>query len=221
MALAVWPRELLTAGVVEWSPNVPSQGWTATLGGVPQTPFLSGGGFWRLNLADIFMRGRLAILAGRRLQGLLEGGVRPLVISPCDCRMAPLAPGQSLAGDASPIVASIAVAPLRATSGTITVTAGARALVAGDQFGIDNPTWGPRMHRLTRVLTTGEGVYAASFLPPLRQVVAEETAIDFNRPSCVMRLDGTFPIEHLVRNRLHTASAMFCELERPPTEDGL
>lgn len=213
-----WPRELVTARVVTWAPVTPAQAWTAGLGGVPATAFLSGGAFWKLELSDIVLRGRAAILAGRRLQGLLQAGVRPLIIRPCDCRQAPLAAGQSLAGEAEPIVCAMAAAGLRAVSATLAFTGDHRAVVAGDQFSIEHPTWGLRLYRVTAVTAGEADAPHVRFLPPLREAVEEGTAVDFNRPGSWMRLDGPMVVTPRIGNRVMDASAAFCELERPPTE---
>lgn len=224
-----WPRHI-PARAIDWRPDTPSTPAGSTLDGLVQMIFQTGGPLWRLSLTDLVMRGRLAILDGLAAQDLMVGG-RAILVRPCDCRLAPLAVGSSFGStpasagapfddiqdfEAAPIVATISACDLRAVSGTITVTAGARALIAGDQFSVTGPVWGQRMHRLTSVTPAGGGVYAVRYLPPLREATAAGDSLDFNRPGVWMK--GAMRIDKTIPGRLHTGEARFVELERPPTE---
>lgn len=224
-----WPRELVIARLVDWQPDVPGQDAGATLGGVPQRVFTSGGPVWKLTLGGLIMRGRNAILAGRALQAELVGG-RPILVRPCDCRQAPLAAGASFTAsepsagapfddvtETDDILATAGAAALRAVSLTLAMVSGYRALIGGEQFSIDHATWGRRMYRIGKVTGGTAAAPIVSIRPPLREAISAGTAVDFNRPGCVMRLDGRFQIDHTVPNRLHTGQVSFCELERPPT----
>lgn len=225
--MLTFPRGLLPISRIGWRLITPGQDAVTNLSGQPQRLFSTGGPCWGLGLDQIFGRGRNGRLALNALMAALQNGATPILISPCDCRQAPLASGQSLgsepatdgspfddftAGESNPITATIAAAALRATTVSITVTAG-RALREGDQFSVDHASWGRRMYRLIR--DNADSPHTFKIRPPLREAVTAGQSIDFNRPGCVMRLDGEFQIEQTVRGRLNTASARFVELERP------
>lgn len=212
-----WPRDLISARTVAWKPSTPGQEAGATLGGVPQQVFLSGGPFWELTISGLIMRGAATIKSGRALQGALGNGERPILIRPCDCRQAPLGAGLDLADD--PIQASISFGPLRATAITINIAAGFNiAKLVGSQFSVINPTWGERMHRIIRRTGGSDAAPQVDIRPGLREAITGETTVNFNTPGCVMRLNGPFQMEQTIHRRLHTGAASFCELERPLTE---
>lgn len=228
-----WPRYLISARTIAWQLAVPSLNAGATLGGVAQDVFHSGGPIWRLTVSGMVLRGRNGILAGRALQGALGNGERPFLIRPCDCRQTPLEAGGSFGAspdtdgspfedfsvtEENPIVATISAASLRAVTATITVTNGAQTLIGGEQFSVDHSIWDRRMYRIIEITSSAGGVYQVKFRPPLRQATTADQSIDFNRPGVVMRLDSPFQLEQTVRGLLHTGAATFCELERPPTE---
>jgi hypothetical protein len=219
--MLVWPRELVAA---------PTDGGS-TLGGVRRLVYLSGGPFWRLTLDGLIMRGEEAVLAGNALQGALLGG-EPIFVRPCDCRQTPLAAGASfgdapvsagspfddvLGGESAPIVASCAAAALRATSLTITFTGAHRPLLGGENLTINHPNWGQRMYPIAKVTggTTNAPVVRLGI--PLRETVTNGTAVDFNRPGCLMQLAEPMQIESIKPNRLHRGRAVFVELPQKLT----
>lgn len=215
-----WPRELISAQTVGWKLTTPAQEAGASLAGVPQQVFLSGGPFWELSISGLIMRGETAIKAGRAFQGALGNGERPLLIRPCDCRQVPLADGESLLDSPPPVEASIVSADLRATAVTIAIAAGFDITrLVGSHFSIINPTWGERMHRIIRRRGGTDEAPEVDIRPPLREAIATETALNFNTPGCLMRLSGPFQHQQTIPKRLHTGSATFCELERPPGVD--
>lgn len=227
--MLTFPRGLLPVSRIGWRLVTPGEDAGTPLTGQPVRLFRSGGPFWTLTLDQIIGRGREGRLALNALMADLAGGATPILMRPCECRLAPLGEGFSLgaspssagspfddtlAGEASPIVAAFAGAyALRATTVETTVTAAGRALREGDQFGVEHDDWGPRMHRLIR--DNGDGSF--DIRPPLRAAVTEDQAVDYNRPGCVMRLAGAFEIDPVVRRNLWTAKATFVELERPLT----
>jgi hypothetical protein len=226
--MLTFPRGILPVSRVGWRITTPSQDALTNLAGQPQQLFPSGGGCWFLTLDDIFGRGRDGRLALRALEAALQNGANPIIISPCDCRQAPLGAGQSfgeephtdgspfddfIAGEGNPITVTFgASAALRATTVRLTQTAGG-TITEGMQFSVDHATWGRRMYRLIR--DNADSPHTWKIRPPLREAVTNGTAVDFNRPGCVMRLAGNFAIEQTVRGRLDTAKASFVELERP------
>lgn len=212
-----WPRELIAARVVGWKLTTPAQEAGASLAGVPQQVFLSGGPYWELTISGLIIRGTAAIKAARALQGALGNGERPILIRPCDCRQVPVEAGLEIADD--PIEASITAADLRAVGVTIDIAAGLDvSRLVGSHFSAINPTWGERMHRIIRRRGGTDDAPEVDLRPGLREAISVETALNFNTPGCLMRLNGRFALEPIIKGRLYTGSATFCELERPPSE---
>lgn len=224
--MLTFPRGLLPTSRIGWRLWTPGEDLPANLAGRPQRLITAGGPLWILTLDQIIGRGREGRLALNALMGALQGGT-PILMRPCECRLAPLGDGFSLgaspasagspfddtlAGEATPIVAAfVDDYARRETTLETAVTAGARPLREGDQFGVEHDDWGPRMHRLIR--DNGDGSF--DIRPPLRAAVSADQAVDYNRPGCVMRLEGRFEIDPVVRHNLYTARATFVELERP------
>jgi hypothetical protein len=224
-----FPRDLISAGIVDWSPERPFGDGGETLGGVPRRNFMSAGPYWTLLLDDLLMRGRNQILAGRALQGALLGGT-PILVRPCDCRQTPIVAGGSfgaapasdgapfddvLGSESAPIVATCAAAALRARSLTITFTGAHKPLVGGERFSINHSIWGPRMYPIEKVTGGTVDAPVVRLGVPLRQAVANGTALDFNRPGCVMQLAGAMDIAETLPHRVHQGRVTFVELPRP------
>lgn len=228
--MLTFPRGLIPTSVVGWRLRTPTEDAVASLAGLPQSLYRSGGPFWSLLLDQMYGRGRNAILALRQLRADLGSGETPIIIRPCDCRQVPLAAGYSLgaepstagapytdfaAGETNPIVASFAAnASLRAAFVTLTLTSGIdSSKLVGAHFGVENATWGPRMHRIIEV--TSASPLQVRIRPLLREAVTAGQAINFNRPGCVMRLDGDFAMDQPIPGRVFIGRAAFVEYERP------
>lgn len=214
--MLTWERDLIQIRTLEWRPVTPGNPVGATLDGIVQTVFLSGGCYWALTMSGLFMAGREALLAGNRLKAALIGG-RPILIRPCDCRQAPLTNGENLANDANPVTATISAAALRATTATLTRVSGGRNFRVGDQFSPSHSTWGLRMYRIEKITGGTAMAPVVEFSPPLRQATTAGQSVDFNRPGVWMRLAGGFNIDQTIRGRVNTGEVSFVELERPPT----
>lgn len=220
-----WPRYLAGARSVHWYLDGGGSPAPASLGGVPQTVHLMGGPMWRLSLSGVFLRDREAVLAGRALQGLLAEGVRPLIIGPCDCSLAPFVDGQVFAqptetagspfddvtGESNPIIATFAAdAALRATTVTFNMSGAFRPLVGGEHFSPTHSTWGRRMHKVIEVTGGTSSAPECRIRPPLRQAVTAGESVDFNRPSLVMQLASDFRVAP-IRNTWSVTEASFVE----------
>lgn len=227
--MLTWPRDLIAARVVDWSPERPFGDGGETLGGVSRRVLLSAGPYWTLTLEDLVLHGRNAILAGQALQGALLGGT-PILVRPCDCRQTAIAAGGSfgaapasdgspfddvLGSESTPIVATVAAAAVRARTLTITFTGAHRTLVGGEHLSFNHAAWGPRLHRIEKILGGTANAPIVRITPGLRQAVTNGTAVDFNRPGSVMQLAGAMEITPTLPHRLHHGRVSFVELPRP------
>lgn len=210
-----WPAPLLYAETVDWGLTGAVITGGTTLGGASQVGFASGGPFWRLKLDGLVIADRTALLAARAIQAAMDGGATPIVVGPCDCWFAPFSVGAS--GSSVPhsdempfsdgglyysssISATVgAAASLRAASLTLAITGGS-AVGGGEHFSIDHPTAGRRMYRIIAVTGGTDEAPIVSIRPLLREAVAASEVVDFDKPSCLMRLSDPegfpLPIQH-------------------------
>ena len=79
----------------------------------------------------------------------------------------------------------------------------------GQIFGINHATKGPRWYQIQ---TYDYDTFAVTFIPPLREAVADGDVITFDQPACRMRLatDNEMKIE-LQAGSFGTASVNFIE----------
>ena len=111
-------------------------------------------------------------------------------------------------------------AALGATELTFTLD-GPRALLGGEHFSIDHPTWSHRLHRITRVKSGGAGtgdVTVVDFRPPLREAIvaadSPTTLLNFDSPRCLMRATSDFDLD-VGLQRFGAGSASFEEAGKP------
>lgn len=162
-----------------------------------------GGGFWTVALNDIQLWDRTQPLLWRAVRQLANGGVTPLVVSRSD-QLQPWPNGvisygaigfsdTALFSDGTgfeqPVidVATVGAAALRATSLQL-VLLNSGALLGGEAFSIEHPTFGWRMYEIATVTATDATRATVTFNPPLREAVADGAAVEFDRPRCVMKL---------------------------------
>lgn len=94
------------------------------------------------------------------------------------------------------IEASLAQAvALGATTATINI-AGGRALLGSEPFGLDGPIYSKRVYGAARIVSApangaADGTYTVRFGPPAREAYPAGAAVNFVKPSCVMRPNMT------------------------------
>lgn len=147
------------------------------LSGPPQTAEISGGGWWiaELNNIELWTEAEWAEYQGQLLD--LHGGVETIEV--------PLP--SNLVGSADVVATVTTAAALRATTVELTATAG--AIKRGSVFSIAHGTKGKRAYQVRTILSDVAGVYSVKILPPLREAVADDTAVNFATPANLMRLD--------------------------------
>lgn len=179
----------------------------AGLGGVSQTADISGGGYWSLSMSGL-LASREDIMAARAVRSALKNGATYIEVGTDECWFRPREPGPTVPfsdgetfSDGSEFAASpttAAVGPYfaeGATSGAISID---NTLVGGEFFSVDHPNLGRRMYHVTKIISQGGGVASIEWLPPTRELVPALTDLDFNNPSCLMKLAAPFdiPSEH-------------------------
>lgn len=157
-----------------------------------------GGGFWIAKLNNIRFKDKLDTLLWRAIRQIANGGVVPIIVYRRDTTWAPFPRDPSDAmithsdgtsfddgtGYYQPVidVTCNGGASLRATSMTLNLNYCAE-LQGGECFSIEHPTFGWRIYEIATV--SGNTI---TFNPPLREAVTDGTAIEFDRPRCLMKL---------------------------------
>jgi hypothetical protein len=205
--MLTFPTHLFNPAAIKLRPAGVTVEGGESLSGEVDTIRTDGGGFWVIQMLGIELLTPDLIRAWRAWEDELAGGVTTVLVPIADVRQAPrpLA-GSALAspsglhaatddpyfpeavGFATPfIVATSGPGALRATQVTITVTRGAR-LKGGEHFAIDHPTVGRRVYRVSRVVGRVGQQATVKIRPPLREAIADGTAVDFDWPSFVGKL---------------------------------
>lgn len=207
----------------------------ANLAGEAQFSEVSGGGRWVIDFGEAALWTPDKVKAWRALSAALDNGAMPVLVPLADRRHQPVTNplvtpdpfGLTIWDDGETpwtpdqVTAPVtATALLGATELTFSYTA-PKALVGGEHFSIEHPTWGWRLHRVTRVKSGGAGsgdTTVVDFRPPLREAISSDspaTLLNFDSPRCLMRVDGDMS-ETVDMGRFGKASARFVEIGKPP-----
>jgi len=212
-----FPRALLREKSHAWNLAGAAVAGGQTAFGLSTLVRSDGGGFWVCNMSDVSLSGRngsadrgrdrqkLSTLLWRAVRQIADGGVNQLIVPRNDALFRPWPDGVapdagtdithddgSLFDDGvgyySPTIDITCVgATLRATSLDISVVR-AGALMGGEAFSIEHPTYGWRMYEIATVEMDTETSGTITFNPPLREAVTDGTQLEFDRPRCMMRL---------------------------------
>ncbi|RZJ06103.1 MAG: hypothetical protein EON89_00865 [Brevundimonas sp.] len=190
-----WPQTL-----VPIRENWTLQGVTISGGnpkaGPPQVTRTDGGGFW-VGEQHFVLTEVSEVKLARAVEAILDGGLTPMVAWSHEDPFAPegIAPGLTTHSDGTPFsdgalytgggtgAVTALAAPLRATTLTVDVVAG--ALEGGERFSIVHPNKGRRRYSVKRVF--GNEVIIR---PPLREAVEAGAELDFLRVGCVAKLSN-------------------------------
>ena len=113
---------------------------------------------------------------------------------------------------------SVSLVPLRSTSISVGILAGAGGVIeAGMFFSIRHPTWHWRLYVIrTAVLDAAKGWYDLTIRPELREAVPGSTPIEFDTPRCLMRLATPDALRlTMERRKFASPSWAFVETGRP------
>lgn len=200
-----FPRNLLNAASEEW--NIVASSSTPGQNGSGSFNFqrLDGGGLWmaKKNLIRLLTREHVASFRAFRMAA--RGGVTMIVVYRDDI-LQPWAVNGVAVGPYPPIphsdgaffsdgsgyyqpyirCRSVGSAANRATTMVLRFTRGG-PLIGGEAFSIKHAVQHWRMYEIASVLINGDGDSEVTFDPPLREAVADDTRIEFDRPRCTMR----------------------------------
>lgn len=140
-----------------------------------------GGGLWvceqRIPLPDTEH-----LKAARALVAALDGDLTPMNVPYFVGDTGPFPDGEWNA-----VVSLSSAAALRAAAITVTLTR-AFPLEGGEVFSVDHATRGRRLYTVAEAGGASGGAQQIIIRPPLREAVPSGAALDFNTPSCRMKL---------------------------------
>lgn len=234
-----FPRRLLRESQHSWNLRGVATTPGTTADSVSVLVRSDGGGFWSCSMSDVSLSGgkglrgndrqRVSTLLWRAVRQLADGGVNKIVVPRNDALFRPWPEGvsqsinidiphsdTSLFDDDSGYYQSIiditcGAAALRDTSLDITINY-AGSLMGGESFSIEHPIYGWRLYEIATVDYSDDEHATITFNPPLREAVEAGTAVEFDRPRCVMRLAQTNAMDLSVQPwTFNSASVSFVE----------
>ena len=201
--MIVWPWRLLVAGSYRTWLSAQMQSGPPSLSGLTQTTRTDGGGFWMATQTGIQLREPWQVRAARAWSAMLDGGATEFVLPLWDLAQAPrpyvggqlqMLPGRPARsedyfgqdpsfGQPLMVAAVIGAQPLRSTTLVIVMKRGA-SLRGGEHFSLQHPTMGWRLYRVGQITgVDGTGTqFTCSIRPPLREAVADQTAVELDVP---------------------------------------
>lgn len=229
-----FPRTLLQAASVDW--NLTASVITPGQSGVGAFSYerMDGGGQWlaKMNSLRLMTRDHVAAFRAFRIQA--RGGVTLMEIYREDI-LQPWQVNGEAAGPYAPIPHSdgswfsdgsgyyqpyihartVGSTAERATSIVMRFSRGG-PLRGGEPFSIKHPTQLWRMYEVATVLINSDGDSVVTFDPPLREIVADDTRIEFDRPRCTMRAFSVDAMNFTLETKpLPRPSATFLEASIP------
>lgn len=174
-----------------------------SLSGIEDTIATDGGGRWVAEADSIALHTRDKIMMTRAFFSATSGGIDPFIFPICDARHQPTRGKQKVPhSDGTPFsdetmysspdceVYVAADAPLRATQLQLDITSLGKPLIGGERFTIIHDTWRERAYQIGRIISQTATSALIQFHTPLREAVTAGTAVDFNNPRFVARVDG-------------------------------
>lgn len=229
-----FPIDILTPKHPGFWPSGGVKTGPTTISGLQDFDNLDGGPIWRARLSQIPIHCRSAILLAQAIQSLAQSGVG-LFDVPKDLYDRAL--GQdAVSGDDVPEVGSphsdltpfsdatlymgsdflAGAGPgwtLMSSTVEIVFADEAHAIMGGEEFSVVVAGKGARLHRIMRVVSVGPTSSVVEISPPLRSDVPEGAALNFERPSCVMRMTNAEAfLQDLSFNRQAEITAEFEEV---------
>ncbi|WKL57235.1 hypothetical protein Q1W73_16455 [Asticcacaulis sp. ZE23SCel15] len=198
--MITWPHKLWSAPQVGWTPSLATTSGGQAANALNTYAVTDGGGKWTASLSGIWLRKRDHLLAMRAIQPALAR-YETIILPSCECRFKPIpAPitkchasvphsddatfSDGTEYDGGVIDIYGAAASLRAVYLRVSISAAA-GLRGGEHFSIDHVNEGRRMYVIESLSDDDPNLIRV--WPPLREAVSDNTVLDFDAPSCVMR----------------------------------
>lgn len=234
-----FPIALFREANLTWELSGVAIGGGQSASGVSAVTRLDGGGLWQAKFAEIWLYTAAKRRGWRALSAIADGGVQPLVVQVRETFDAPfpVVSGSALASlplctfsdgatfsDGGEFASSTmsffanATALLRSTSLVVKKVAGS-ALQGGEYFAIDHITKSWRLYRIATAIDNGDGTFNVTFRPPLREAIAANTLLDFDRPRCVMRLASVSAMDAVLEPPYNATVAVNFVEAFPPFPD--
>lgn len=200
--MTAWPTLLLPAKDVAWTPRqmvrtVP----VATDGFYQPRRSTDMGGKWELTMSGVWLRRGHMIKLARALRVIANGGLTPFVVRTCETKFAPWLDGAGYHlvphSDDTPFsdsslylgegisVESYGVTASGATSLVVTLSESA-PFTGGEAFSVVHETMGERRYEVGSASAVASNRQTLTFWPPLREALADDTALNLAFPGCLM-----------------------------------
>lgn len=228
----VFPSRLFAPDSLRLRPLGQALNGGASLSGEQSFADVSGGGRWVADFGESALWDVDQVLAWQALESFCDGGAQPLIVPVANRLLQPTSavfPDTETFGldtwvtdvtawTATEVTAATtATAALGATTLSFTCTS-PKPLKRGMGFSILHATWSWRFYRIARVTAGGLGTGDATTViirTPLRESVASDTALNFDTPRFVARVDGDISAT-VQLNKYGKAQARFIEYPRAP-----
>lgn len=222
-----WPMGILTPAHQGFKPVGGIRVGSPALSGLQQFDNLDGGPIWRATLLQIPLYCREHILAAQAIEGLALSGVGLFNVPRFPRDRSPGAFADDGLGvphsDGTPFsdgtlydggsIDFVFAEDHDLFASIVSVTGTSlRPFLTGEEFSVDYGDQGSRMHRIIGIVSQSPGAYVFEISPPLREDTAAGTALNFDEPTCTMRMTNAASfLPELEYNRRAVASAEFEE----------
>lgn len=220
MAEYTWPCEVLKARNIAFNLNERTLGTSPSVSGFTQV-VASGPPIWTATLGEIDIRTKEQRLAFKALGTLLQGRLNTIRVPMCmgdqptvsgyPADTVPYSDETTFDDDTEFYHSAMSVFSSGAASaGSVNISVIAHLIgdiQAGQHFSVDE-----RLYRITGVTNNGSGNYDLSVWPPLRVAIPDGEFLEFDNPTCRMRLatDQEMALE-LIGRRFSTRTVNFIE----------
>ena len=229
-----FPIDILTPKHPGFWPSGGVKTGPTTISGLQDFDNLDGGPIWRARLSQIPLKCRQQILLAQAIQSLAQAGVGLFDVPKNLFDRALGQEGVSGGSDDSDVgVPHSDLTPfsdatlymgsdflagagpgwtLMSSTVEIAFIDGAHGVGGGEEFSVVVTGMGSRLHRIMRVVSVGPTSSVVEISPPLRSDVPEGAALNFEEPSCVMRMTNAEEfLQELNFNRWAEITAEFEE----------
>jgi hypothetical protein len=180
-----WPTTLERERSLRWSPRFGNEHSPPTLDGSIQVRNINGGGLWEAAFGTEQLRGREQLLAWQAMEVSAQGGLQPIDVPLLLCRQRPRP-----ANLTAIVVTAVGALAARDMAARVDLE-NSGELAAGMHFAdYDAALYGWRLYRIDSVAAVGGQPTQRdiTFWPPLRFAIADNHALEFEAPRCVMKL---------------------------------